>query len=200
MTPDRVCALVDRWVRFYTRDLPAPVAERRAGEIAADLHDHIAHERAAGTSERRIARGIASRMLRGVAADASWRHRTRTRPSGHEDRSMMRRTLSRPGVRPALVTACILLVPLLTTLFSDAAAWSLGDFVLAAAVLGGTGLLLELLVKNPRNLAYRTAAVALGVVAMLFGNADDAPGLVLFGLLLIGATVALALRTAQRGE
>ena len=49
MTPERMAGLVARWVRLYTRDLPAPVAQRRIDEIDADLHDHIAHERAAGT-------------------------------------------------------------------------------------------------------------------------------------------------------
>ena len=62
-------------MRFYTRDLPAPIAERRIGEIDADLHDHIAHERASGISDREIAQGIASRMLRGLAADVTWRRR-----------------------------------------------------------------------------------------------------------------------------
>jgi len=67
-----MAALVARWVRFYTRDLPAPVAERRIAEVDADLHDHIAHERAHGTGDGPIARGIAARMVRGVAADVSW--------------------------------------------------------------------------------------------------------------------------------
>ena len=40
----------------------------------------------------------------------------------------------------------------------------------------------------------------LGVAACLFGNADDAPGLVLFGCLLIAGTVALAVRTALRSQ
>ena len=50
MTPERMAALVAWWVRRYTRNLPAPIAERRIGEIDADLHDHIAHERAGGTA------------------------------------------------------------------------------------------------------------------------------------------------------
>ena len=73
MSPERASRLVARWVRLYTRRLPAPVAERRTGEIDADLHDHIAHERGNGTTDRRIALGILSRMLRGLAADAAWR-------------------------------------------------------------------------------------------------------------------------------
>jgi hypothetical protein len=75
MTPERIAELVARWVRFYTRNLPASIAERRIDEIDADLHDHIAHERAHGTKDWRIALGVAARMLRGLAADASWRGR-----------------------------------------------------------------------------------------------------------------------------
>jgi len=73
MTPERAARLVARWVRLYTRGVPAPVAERRIEEIDADLHDHIAHERERGTDDARIARGVASRMARGLAADAAWR-------------------------------------------------------------------------------------------------------------------------------
>jgi hypothetical protein len=77
MTPERALELVARWVRFYTRALPTPTAQRRVDEIGADLHDHIAHERARGTSDRRIALNILSRMARGMTADASWRRRVR---------------------------------------------------------------------------------------------------------------------------
>ena len=79
MTPERMVGLVARWVRFYTRGLPVAAAQRRAEEIDADLHDHTAHERARGTSDRRIALSILSRMARGLAADASWRRRVRPR-------------------------------------------------------------------------------------------------------------------------
>lgn len=79
MTPERAAELVIRWVRWYTRRLPAPVAERRLGEIAADLHDHIDHERARGTGDRRVALGVLSRMVRGLAADTAWRRGVRPR-------------------------------------------------------------------------------------------------------------------------
>ena len=46
MRAERMAELVARWVRFYTRDLPTTIAERRVDEMNADLHDHIAHERA----------------------------------------------------------------------------------------------------------------------------------------------------------
>lgn len=73
MTPERVAVLVSRWVRLYTGALPSPVAQRRQEEIGADVLDHIAHERAVGTAELRIALGVLSRMVRGVAADVAWR-------------------------------------------------------------------------------------------------------------------------------
>jgi hypothetical protein len=55
-------------------------------------------------------------------------------------------------------------------------------------------------VRKAGNLAYQVVATAIGVAAIVLGEADDAPGLMLFGGLLIVATVALAVRTAQRSE
>jgi hypothetical protein len=185
MTPERMTGLVARWVRHYTRDVPPPIAERRIGEIDADLHDHIAHERAAGTSDRRIALSIASRMVRGVPADAAWR--------GHNRKDTM---TQRSLVRVALVTGLILLIPLAGNLFGDGPGWGVFDFVFAAALLMVAGLLIELAVKKPRSVALRVAAVALAAAAIAFGEADDAPGLVLFGCLLIIGTVVLTVRTA----
>jgi hypothetical protein len=187
MTPERMAELVARWVRFYTRDLPAPIARRRIDEIDVDLHDHIAHERAQGTKDRRIALSITARMLRGLAADVSWRRRK------------MSRTANRPAVRVALATALILLLPLVAMQFTDEVDWGVADFIVAGALLGGTGLLLhELASRKAGNIAYQVVATAIGVAAIVFGEADDAPGLVLFGGLLIVGTVALAVRTAQR--
>ena len=134
MTPERMARLVAAWVRFYTRRQPPAVAQRRSEEIDADLHDHIAHERAAGTGDRRIALSIAGRMVRGMAADAS---------------------AHRPLVRVALATAIVLLVPLIAS-----APWSLADFVAAGVLVAGTGLLLEAAARRPRSLAYRAAAIA----------------------------------------
>jgi hypothetical protein len=92
MTPERMARLVARWVRRYTRGLPAPVAERRAGELEADVHDHIAHARAQGTSDGRIAFELLSRMIRGLPADAEWRgdHAGR-HPTARAARSARRR-------------------------------------------------------------------------------------------------------------
>jgi hypothetical protein len=182
MTPERMARLVGRWVRLYTRNLPPPIAQRRIDEIDADLHDHIAHERADGTSDRRIAAGIVARMLRGVAADLTWRRR---------------HTGYRAAVRVAIATALILLVPLVAMQLTDEVDWGLADFVVAGVLLGGAGLLLsELAARKTGNVAYQAVATAIGVAAIALGEADDAPGLMLFGGLLIVATVALTIRRA----
>ena len=199
MTPERMAVLVARWVRFYTRNLPPPFARRRIGEIDADLHDHIAHERADGTSDRRIALGIAARMLRGLAADAAWRRQTIARSSDPKDRKRSRTTY-RSALRVALATILVLLVPLVGMQISDDVDWSLADFVLAGALLAGTGVLLELAARKPRSIAYRVAAAAIAAAAIVLGEADDAPGLVLFGCLVIIGTVALTVRTALHSE
>jgi hypothetical protein len=201
VTPERMAELVARWVRVYTRNLPPPIAQRRIDEIDVDLHDHIAHERAHGINDRRIAISIAARMLRGLAADVSWRGQTIARPSNPNEAMNTSKTAYRPAVRVALATAFILLLPLVAMQITAEVDWGLADFAFAGALLGGTGLLLhELAARKAGNIAYRAAATAIGVAAIVLGEADDAPGLVLFGGLLIVATVGLAVRTAQRSE
>ena len=73
MTPERAAGLVALWVRSYTRGLPRRIAEERIAELDADLHDHIAHERARGSRDEAIARSVVSRMVRGLPADVWWR-------------------------------------------------------------------------------------------------------------------------------
>jgi hypothetical protein len=200
VTPERTAGLVARWVRLYTRDLPAPVAERRVAEIDADLHDHIAHERAAGTSEPRIALGIASRMLRGLAADAAWRGREAraasrsTTPEG----ASMSKTVYRSAARVAVGVALVLSLPLIAGLLSDEVVWSLADFVAAGVLLTVIGVAVELAVRKAGSLPLALAVGALGVAAGILGEADDAPGLVLLGLLLVASACALGVRTVQR--
>jgi hypothetical protein len=191
MTPERMSELVARWVRLYTRSVPEPIARRRIDEIESDLHDHTEHERARGTGDRRIALSIAARMVRGLAADLSWRSNRKEAMSSSTKRSV---------IRVALVTGLILLIPAVMMLAGDDADWGVFDFVFAGVLIAGTGLLLELAARKPHNLALQAGAVAIGVAAIAFGEADDAPGLVLFGLLLIVGTVALAVRTVVRSQ
>jgi hypothetical protein len=197
MTPERTAELVARWVRFYTRDLPTPIAERRVAEIDADLHDHIAHERATGIGERRIARGIASRLVRGLAADTAWRGRQAklARPSMQEEPMKMSKALQRSVVRVVLGVAIVTSLPLIAMQFADDVVWSLGDFVAVAVLVTVIGVAIELAVKRAGGLGTAIGIGALGVAAAVFGEADDAPGLVLIGLVLVAGAVALGVRT-----
>jgi hypothetical protein len=203
MTPERTAELVARWVQLYTRDLPAPIAQRRVDEIEADLHDHIAHERASGISDRRIALGIASRMVRGLAADVAWRGRhakAGAHPSTLEEAMKTSKTLFRSAVRVALGVALVLSLPFVAMLITDDVVWSLADFAGAGVLLAVIGVALELAVKKAGNLATAIGIAAVGVAAAIFGNADDAPGLVLLGILLIVSACALGVRTAQHSR
>lgn len=136
----RVAGPVSLWVRLYTRGLPAPVARRRTDEIAADLHDHIAHARSLGAGDPRIARQIVSRMLRGLAADASSRggHRRAATPrASTPGRAATHRSGRRSILGVAVATASILALPLLATLVTDDGAWTPFDFAVAGVLLGG---------------------------------------------------------------
>jgi hypothetical protein len=89
-------------------------------------------------------------------------------------------------------------VPLVAMLITDDVDWSLGDFVAAGVLLTVIGVALELAAKKAGNLSTALGIGALGVAAAVFGEADDAPGLVLLGLVLIASACTLGVRTAQR--
>jgi hypothetical protein len=198
MTPERVAGLVALWVRLYTRNLPDEVAVRRVEEIAADVEEHVAHERAAGIGERRIALGIASRMLRGLAADAAWRGRHRRTPT--REQTMTSTSLTRSAVRVAVGVALVLSLPLIAMLIGDQVVWGLGDFVAAGVLLTTIGVAVELAVKRAGNRTLAIAIAAAGVAAGILGEADDAPGLVLLGILLVVSGCALGVRAAQHSR
>jgi peptidoglycan/LPS O-acetylase OafA/YrhL len=109
-----------------------------------------------------------------------------------------RETLYRSAVRVALGVAFILSLPLVAMLITDDVVWSLADFVAAGVLLATIGVALELAVRRAGNLAAALGIAALGVAAAVLGEADDAPGLVLLGILLIASACALGVRTAQR--
>lgn len=213
MTPERMAELVARWVRFYTRDLPTPIAQRRVDEIDADLHDHIAHERAAGTGDRRIALSIVSRMGRGLADDASWRGRhteaTTDHPSTAEDVTTKHKTAYRSAVRVACAAALILLLPLLAMQVTDEVVWSPADFAGAGALLVGAGLMFELAARRAGNIAYRSAVgVALAAALLLvwlvgavgvIGEDGDRADLMYGGVLAVGIIGAILARFQPEG-
>jgi hypothetical protein len=104
------------------------------------------------------------------------------------------RSAGRVGVGVAL----ILSLPLVAMLITDDVVWSLAAFVVAGVLLATIGLALELASRRAGNLAAALGIAAVGVAAAVLGEADDAPGLVLLGILLIASACALGVRTAQR--
>lgn len=112
------------------------------------------------------------------------------------------RTTAQSLIRVLLVTGFVLAVPLVANQFTEGEGWSLFDFALAGALIMGTGLLYELAVKRPgsRTAAVVTAAIAaVGGAAMILGEFDDAPGLVLLGMALVVTAVVIGIRTLRRG-
>ena len=210
MTPERVAELVARWVRFYTRELPTPIAQRRVDEIDADLHDHVAHERSRGTSDRRIALSILSRMVRGLAADASWRgHHANANPSTSEESMRTHRTAYRSTIGIVLVAGSILLLPLLAMQFTDEVAWGVFDFAVAGVLLVGTGLAYQLAARKAGNIAHR-AAVGVALAAAFFlvflvgavgviGEDGDRADLMYGGVLAVGIIGAVIARFRPHG-
>ena len=116
---------------------------------------------------------------------------------------MLNRNAYRPVGGVALATALILLIPLLT-----APAWSLADFVLAGALIFGTGLAFVLVAKAG-NIAYRAAvAVALAAALLLvwvtgavgiIGSEDNNANLMYFGVLAVGIIGAIVARFRPHG-
>jgi hypothetical protein len=212
MTPERMADLVARWVRFYTRNLPAPIAERRVDEIDSDLYDHIAHERTHGTTDWAIALSIASRMVRGLPADASWRDHVHasTANSSTSDTTMKNpRTVHRSTIAIALAAAFVLLAHVVGTLATDEIAWGPGDFVFAGLMFAGIGVVNELAARRADTTAYKVAigvalaggvfliwsALAVGIV----GETGDPADLMYGGVVAVGVVGALIARFRPDG-
>ena len=81
--------------------------------------------------------------------------------------------------------------------FSKDVVGSLADFVLAGVLLTTVGVALELAARRAGNRVAAIGIAAAGVAAAVLGEADDAPGLVLLGILLIASACALGVWTAQ---
>jgi len=112
----------------------------------------------------------------------------------------MSKAFSRSAARVALGVAFVLSLPLVAMLITDEVVWSAADFVAAGVVLTVIGAAVELAVRKAGNLVMAVGIAALGVAAAAFGNADDAPGLVLLGIVLVVSACALGVRTAQHGR
>lgn len=76
-----------------------------------------------------------------------------------------------------IITAMLLLIPLIAMQFTDEVQWTLIDFVVAAALLIGTGLLCELVIKKINKPRYQIAMCAALLVVFLLVWAELAVGI-----------------------
>jgi len=184
MTARSAARVVQAWTRLYTLGLPVEVRERRREEVAADLHDQLAHDRAAGAPEARVAGAVLSRAVRGMAADTTWRAR-------------------RVGSTTAIVLLVLLLlaVPAAGTLLGGAFDWGVLDFVAAGGLLLAVALTGRAVHRRTRDRAAQAAgAVAIGAgFAAVFGTLAVGPlggPVTIADLLLVVGLVMLALGSA----
>jgi hypothetical protein len=120
-----------------------------------------------------------------------------------------------PGVRQthvpliAAATGAILLVPLVAMRFTDEVVWTVGDFVVAGALLFGSGMMFDLIASRATTTAYRAAiGVAVGAALLLvwvnlavgiIGTENNDANALYLGVLVIGATGAAMARLRAQG-
>jgi len=66
-----------------------------------------------------------------------------------------------------LTVAILLLIPFTAMQFTNEVNWSVSDFIIAGGLLLGTGLMIELVIRNVKNVKYRLAICAVILLALL---------------------------------
>jgi hypothetical protein len=106
----------------------------------------------------------------------------------------------RSVARVALGVAIVLSLPLVAMQFTDEVVWTVWDFLVVGVLLAVIGIALELAAKRAGSVAIVVGIATLGAASAAFGQAGDAPGLVLIGIVLVASACALGVRTAQRSR
>jgi hypothetical protein len=68
----RTTSAVLKWVHFYTRTLPAGLAQDRRQELRSDIYEQHVHAAGKGIRPEVVARAILLRAVRGSIADITW--------------------------------------------------------------------------------------------------------------------------------
>jgi len=114
-----------------------------------------------------------------------------------------------PALRPAIVTAFLLMIPLVAMRFTQEVNWTSFDFIVAGILLFGSGLTYELVSRQGSTFVYR-AAVGLAVGTALFliwanlavgviGDEGDPANAMYVGVLAIGMLGAVIARLQAQG-
>src|ERR687897_1390788 len=121
-----------------------------------------------------------------------------------ERRSVLAGNTYRSVFGVALATAFVLLIPLLA-----APAWTLNDFVVAGALIFGTGLTYKLVARKAGNITYRAAVgIALAAAFLLvwltgavgiIGSEDNNANSMYIGVLGVGILGAIVARFRPHG-
>lgn len=109
----------------------------------------------------------------------------------------------------AVVTVCILMIPLIAMQFTDEVNWTLIDFVTMGTLIFGAGLIYEWIAAHGNSKIYRIAA-SIAVFTSLFltwanlavgiiGSEDNPANLMYFVIIPIGIAGALIMRFRARG-
>lgn len=111
-------------------------------------------------------------------------------------------------IRPVIVTALLLLIPLISMQFSDEMTWSGFDFVIAAVLLLGAGLAYEFISKRG-SLAYRFAVAGFVFTTLLLiwvngavgliGSEDNPANVLYGGVIAVGLIGAIISHLQARG-
>ena len=116
---------------------------------------------------------------------------------------------NRRAARLVLAAALLLMLPLLAMQVTEHVQWDLADFVVAGALLVGTGVMYELAARKAANTAYRAAVgialagalilVWLNLAVGLIGTEDDRANLMYVGVLAVGIIGAALARFRPHG-
>lgn len=107
-------------------------------------------------------------------------------------------TLRKPALRVTAFVLAVLAIPFVGMALSDEVAWSLGDFILAGALLSMIGAAFEVAARRSGNVTLGAVVTTLGVAAAGIGATGDVPGLVLLGAFLAAGGAAIVYRRTQR--
>ncbi|NQX27069.1 hypothetical protein HQQ81_06845 [Microbacteriaceae bacterium VKM Ac-2854] len=153
-------AVARAWAEFYLEGVAAHVAEERRDELASDVHEHRSWARTRGVPDWRVHIDIASRTLRGVAADLAWRRAVRS-GSASERGPIASLTLTAAVLTVAVFGIALSAFALASALVT---AWFVPRRLSFVAVAGALLFCALLLVRRPRLRLAGVAWLAVGGV------------------------------------